>query len=54
MKRGCDRLIGGGEKPVEVEKAQDDLKKFAQNLERCFGRVEKFVDKIGQEFFGLL
>ena len=54
LKKGCDRWTGDDEKLVEVGRAQGDLEKFAENLERRLGRMEKFVDKIGQDFFGPL
>ncbi|KAF9646762.1 hypothetical protein BDM02DRAFT_2897303 [Thelephora ganbajun] len=51
---GCDRWVGNDAKSVESKRTQGDLEKFAVNLERRLGRMEKIVDRIGQEFFGPL
>jgi len=54
-KRGCDRWTGDdSNKPIETEKTRGDLEKFAGNLERRLERMEKIVDRIGEEIFGPL
>jgi len=50
-KRGCDRWVGGDSEAAEARKTQGDLEKFAENLEKRLGRMEKVVDRIGEQLF---
>ena len=49
-KRGCDRWAGGDSKPVEAGRTQNDLEKFAENLEKRLARMEKVVDRLDELF----